>query len=245
MNDPHVESLQYRLCDSETTVFANPPDVPFENAEFRGVLSNGVLNLTPKEHYASEFEIRPLAEAFVRAWEVSAGVMLGVQDFRFRYGGAAVIDRAPAPGFRNVSVSDTILVSDSVEYTVQKSAYPPAPGQFVVTPEVEALWERYCNYKAGREFQLSMAYACLTLLERPNRPSAAENLDIDVAVLNKLGELSSTRGDLRTGRKLKAGITPLSGREQEWIDAATKAIIFHLAIRVPGRKLSMTDLPAL
>jgi hypothetical protein len=61
---------------------------------------------------------------------------------------------------------------------------------------------------------LGMAYACLTLLEKGNRKLAAKHYAIHNDVLRKLGELTSTRGDNATARKISDRTTPLSERER-------------------------------
>jgi hypothetical protein len=75
-----------------------------------------------------------------------------------------------------------------------------------------------------------MAYSCLTffLYLAGNKKTAAERFKIDIKILSKLGELTAeTRGDKKTARKFKTGISPrpLSGSEIEWIKATLMAII--------------------
>jgi hypothetical protein len=99
---------------------------------------------------------------------------------------------------------------------------------------------------AGSEPLLSMAYFCLTLLERGDRRAAAQQFAIDYEVLKKLGELTSTRGDHHTARKASAPLHPLTADEAHWIEATIKAIGKHLAARVRDSKpLSLADLPKL
>ncbi len=93
-----------------------------------------------------------------------------------------------------------------------------------------------------------MAYYCLSFLEgneKDKRKKAEKCYDIDFAVLDKLGELTSARGDQTTARKASQSTSPLSASESNWIDATIKAIIKHLATRQPGQTLKMSDLPPL
>ena len=114
-----------------------------------------------------------------------------------------------------------------------------------MTPEVEVLWARICHYLASQEPLLSMAYFCLTFLERGNRELAATHYAIHRDVLRKLGELTSNRGDNLVARKRKGPAIPLSGQETAWIEETIKAIVRHIASRKPGVTLTMADLPSL
>ena len=107
------------------------------------------------------------------------------------------------------------------------------------------LWDRYCRFVEGREPLFAMAYFCLSFLERGNRTQAAQHYSIQSDVLKKLGELTSTRGDKATARKLSSTTEPLSSSEATWIESAIKEIIKHLATLRPGQILKMTDLPLL
>jgi hypothetical protein len=250
MNDPHVVSLTYRLVETEFIKFNDPPDVQIDTPDFQGRLSKDMLKLEPKEHFASEAEVRPIADDFVRGWEIAAGLATGRPVFDFRFEGSHVEDREPAPGTRSIHISDHMQMSGTVKVEKISPAYPDPPEDFHLTPEVEMLWNRYCRFIEGGELFLSMGYFCLTFLENrftgsDKRRQAASGYGIDIDVLNKLGELTSTRGDDATARKAAGVPTPLSGREEAWINEAIKAIIKQLAIVQTGQILRMSDLPPL
>jgi hypothetical protein len=97
-----------------------------------------------------------------------------------------------------------------------------------------------------------MAYACLTFLQAiaGGRKQAAQQLKIHEDVLERLGELTSKRGDPRTARKFERYITPspLTHAEIVWVEAAIKAIIRRVGEReaidtLP--KINIGDLPEL
>lgn len=194
MNDPHVATLTYRVLESQSLEFSNPPDVLVDTADFKGRLSASSLTLEPKQHYESEADIRPIADAFVRAWEINAGLDYGWPHFRFRFEGSQVIDRQPSPKALAVHLSTHLYVSVDVHAKLTGLNYPDPPQKFCLTPEVETMWDRFCRYADGQEPLLSMAYFCLTLLERGNRSEAAQHYAIHIDVLRKLGELTSTSG---------------------------------------------------
>jgi hypothetical protein len=245
MNDPHVVALKYRLIKFDSLEFNNPPDVEVNTPDFQGHLSNDLLTLEPKQHYSSEAEVRPLADALVRSWQIDAGLKYGRPDFLFRFEGSQMLDRQPPPNAQVLQISGHFHMTGDLHLKRAYAAYPNLPQGFRLIPEVEVLWERYCRYIESQEPLLSMAYFCLTLLERGNRKQAAKHYSIQLDVLRKLGELTSTRGDSIIARKLTSNTIPLSSDETVWVEAAIKAIIRHLATANPGQALDMTDLPLL
>ncbi len=81
--------------------------------------------------------------------------------------------------------------------------------------------------KNGREPLASMAYFCLTLLENRygGRTAASKALVVDEAVLGKLGNLSTNRGDVSTARKITGDLTPFGAADTQWLEAAIRALI--------------------
>lgn len=227
MNDPHVETLTYVLYQDDTIEYAAPA-LTFSTAVFTGELSGTSLIIRPLHHFASPEDVRPVIEPFLAAWRIDAGLKHGRDDFRFSFASANVVDRNPTPGTNSVHLSATIGARGDVHLKVSRKEYPSPPVGFQVTPEVEVLWDRFNAYLAQREPLLSMAYFCLTLLERGDRKAAAKHYNIDFPLLNKLGEITSTRGDNHTARKATA-TKRLSPQERTWIEEAIKAIIRHIA----------------
>lgn len=75
-------------------------------------------------------------------------------------------------------------------------------------------------------------------------------LNVELAVLEKLGELTTERGDEMTARKVEAGtpFQPLTAKEAVWIQAALRGIMRRLGMKKAGAvipPLTMTDLPVL
>lgn len=245
MNDPHVAQLSYRIIESDDFAFENAPALHFATAEFEGVLEANVLRLTPKAHFAAEADAVEVAAPFIAGWMIHAELRLGRPDFQLRYDGAQVVDRAPSPGHHSLHVSNHAKASVTAHLKVLRHQYPEPPTRFSVTPEVQVIWDRFCAYVAGKEPLLSMAYFCLTLLERGNRKAAAGHFGVELAVLSKLGELTSERGDGATARKMTPNTKPLSGAERTWLETAIKALCIHLAGAGSGQSLSMANLPPL
>jgi len=197
--------------------------------DFLFVLDNGTLTLHMKKHCASVEEARASADGFLFVWEVDARLRLGIA-VRFTYEDAQLIDRIPPPpGTLEVNIMGLAAVSVCGTATVRmiQRAYPEPPSKMKATPDLETLWIRYGGYRANRELLSGMAYFSLTALEanagsRRRRQAAAKKYNIDIGVLNKLGELTSERGDGATARKMSANPVPYTRLEICWIEEANQ-----------------------
>lgn len=256
MNDPHVEFLIYELKTSDTIDFANPPPLAHETEGLSLRLESGRLTVTMKEHHGSVESARREVDPFLRAWELDVALRYRRQEITFEYVAARVIDRKPpSPGAPQVIALAGIVSLEmfgTARLTVAHRNYPPPPVGFLVSPDVETLWRRYEGYLNGREPISSMANFCLTLAEYRggSRKGAAMFLGVEFAVLSKLGELASTKGDELTARKVPtAGFTPYTVLEVRWMEAATRVIIRRFGERQAGAalypKTTMLDLPPL
>jgi hypothetical protein len=248
-------SLRYRLRPSECVTYLDPPPVEFEADEVWFRLADGNLTCEMKTHFATPAEARAKVEPVLRAWEVDSDLRMKRGELRFDFDTADIIDRSPAPpgtirGFGNVTAPSSII-SGFGTVQVDRDRYPEAPGMFRLTPDAESLWLRYERYLDGREPLQSMAYFCLTVLEANagTRPKAATAYRIRMAVLRKLGELTSRPGDRLSARKATAGPAPqLSASERLWVEAAVRALIWRLGETREVKALpwvTMSDLPRL
>lgn len=244
MNDPHVAALKYKIEVYKPYKFHDPADVKIDTQEFGGELSKGMLTLEPRQHFATEVEVRPSADAFVLAWEVDAGLRHGCHWLHFCFEKSEIIDRQPTPGALEGRSHGRATVTGLLTATL--SAYPNPPQCFVASPEVKKLWDRYCRFLAGKESLQSTAFWCLTLLqEQVGRKSAANKYRIGRTVMNNLARLSTERGDSLTARKVTRNQTPLAEKERDWMESAIRAIIRHIATQSAGGRLIMADLPPL
>ena len=156
---------------------------------------------------------------------------------------AEVIDRDPSPSPPGaVIASGTPIVAvgtpGSATGLVTKPSYPPPPSGVPLKaddPDVKTMYDRLSGYSEGREPLPSMAYFCLTVLELPfpgsrsaRRTAADAHYDIDVAVLNEIGDLSSTRGGKGLARKAE-GKVELSPKESRFLEEAVKQMIRRAA----------------
>ena len=221
-------------------------------------LSEGVAKFEMKEHYASEEEAKSVVEEFLRAWEIDSALRIGGTGMLFAFERAQVIDRnPPPPGTVLVAVPTGRLTVRAHAPTVHvtRRAYPAPPAVFRVSPDVETLWQRYQFHRQGSEPLPGMAYFCLTRLEASAggppkaREKAVTKYAIDKKVLDKLGELSSERGDPKTARKATAMARFHTPAEVAWTESAIRAIIRRVGEVVAGATglpvITMKDLPRL
>lgn len=105
----------------------------------------------------------------------------------------------------------------------------------MLSPDAEAMWQRYEQYLRGYEPLLSMAYACLSRMEFAARNAPVKGArrkvehvyGIEEAVLRKLGEFTTNLGDEAEARKVHARSEnrPPNDRERAWIEAAVRVIV--------------------
>lgn len=234
MNDPHVVWLQYRDETPAFINYVNPSSVSWDNTIFDVVLSDGILTCTMKQHFDSIPDALDAVEPYLRSWKVETALRLGRDELQFTYHSADLIDRNPPPGNGISGWAYNMLepIQASATAVLQPltlTSYPGPPTRFRVNANVETMWQRYQGYIAGREPLQSMAYFCLTVIENDagTRRKAAMRYDIDDRVLSKLGQLTSTKGDHSTSRKMTGG-TSLTNEENRWIEAAVKVLILRM-----------------
>lgn len=234
MNDPHVQTLRYRLRTYEGFSYKADADaVTFETSSFKATLEKGVLTVSMKEHYATTGEAMSCVQPDLRSWEIFTGVELGPGNLQFEFDGAEVIDRAPPVGgqFRlhAESASIGLFLSGKSKCHKVNGQYPSPPTQFIADNIVETLWRRYERYREGKEPLTGMGYFCLSVIEGDagGRRQASTQFSIHFNVLSKMGELTSTAGDEAEARKRHPSNTfsPLTDQQRTWIDATVRRLI--------------------
>ena len=264
MNDPHVDALVFRIEHGPALGYSDDaPPIEREEPGFRVILKDGTVRFELDEHYATQEEALERVGPYVRNWEMDACLSGRPGDFRLEFKEAEVIDRdppPPTPGTINLSATFTAGVPTiRANLSVVRPSYPPPPAGVTLKADdrdVETMYRRLSDYYADRKYLPSMAYFCLTVLEdkftNAKRRSAAKSFRIDLAVLDAVGELSSTKGGVGSARKAEATGTgtALSRKEERFLEAAVKAIIRRAAevAQNPGgafRMITLADLPDL
>ena len=262
MNDPHVVALVFSVERGPAVGYSDgAPPIEHEEPGFRVTLRDRTVRFELKEHHATREGALERVRPYVRNWEMDAGLNERPGNFRLEFQEAEVIDRSPpppTPGITNIGATITVptpTVRASLS-VVSPSYPPPTSGLTLKTddPDVATMYHRLSDYYADRKYLPSMAYFCLTVLEdkftNAKRRSAAKSFRIDLAVLDAVGELSSTKGGVGSARKAEATGTALSRKEERFLEAAVKMIIRRAAevAQNPGgafRMITLADLPDL
>ena len=246
MNDPHVVALVFKVEHGRSVAYRDDaPPIKHEEDAFRVVLEAGTVRLEFKEHHATEEGALEGVQAYIRNWELDADLRGHPGDFKLRFQRAEVIDRDPPPrsepGFVDISASGIAALGTlgSATATVVKPSYPEPPAGLSLKaddPDVSTMYNRLAGYYSRREPLPSMAYFCLTMLERHftgnrsvRRTATGGHYHIDVAILDEVGELSSTKGGVGSGRKAGAAGAELSRKEARFLEGAIKQIIRRVA----------------
>jgi len=236
MNDPHVEQLFYKLRTGENLEFLSPHAIEADDAAFHIRLEDGRLCATMKEHHGTEESARSCVQKWLRTWELDRSIHFGQRSFWFEFEESKIIDRnPPKPGDPIVirpATGHFFLTGHAPTCVLGQRSYPPPPQNFVASPDVETMWFRYQMFLDGKEPLLSMAYACLSLLEgstgaKDHRKAVCKMYNIEEALRKKLGDIVSEKGGPHEARKLgtSATKTSLTEREKCWVADVIKALI--------------------
>ena len=252
MNDPHVVALIYRIDHGDSIDYSQAPRLDVEEPRFRLTVEDRRARFEFKVHYATEERARQEIAEYIRVWEFDATLKRGNPDsFRLQFEKAEVIDRNPTPGAVRISGRLEVRGTGSARITLRVPAYPAPPSDIALDPDAETMHQRYLRHRQGREPLPAMAYFCLTVLELAagGRKAAAHKYRIDLAVLSKIGELTS--GNRSGPDARKASRAPaLTDREHHFLRQAVKAVIRRVAERAHAPagglpRISRSDLPSL
>lgn len=259
MNDPHVNALHYRVVVGKDVDYDNAAPLSETTEDFEFSLDGKTAVFKMKEHYSTANEAKAVVEQYLRAWDILIGLEQDPGDFRLVFDNADIIDRSPDTNDRNAlnlqaHVSGHVVVSGQLSLHVSRGKYPSFPKNFSASPDTETMYLRYKAYRQNRETLTSMAYMILTILQVSvgGRKEAARQYNIEYAVLDILGKLTSSKGDPAETRKFpKDGIfEPLRPKENDWIVSVINALIRRAGEyahdpRAKLKQLSMSDFPDL
>ena len=253
--DLHVVSLRFLLRHNERVTYVNPKPLEFETDEACFQLADGNLTCEMKTHFSTAEAARLAVDPILKAWEADADLQSNrAGELRFEFGGAEIVDRSPTvPGVIRGNIHVVLrplrVSGEIVSAHAERDHYPEPPGTFRLNPDVESMVHRYLNYQNELEPLSGMAYFCLTVFEAQagGRREAAKTYEIQKAVLDMIGKLTSKYGSPSTARKART-LRPLTGPERAWLEAAVRKLILrlgetHTAARLP--LITMSDLPSL
>jgi len=221
--------------------------------------------LLPQTHFADSDTVLAACAPLVQAWQIMIATEVNSIDVELSFMQIEWMDRAPSSGVAEARL-DSIATGTATMHAMSIRPFrrhPNAPDPALrVTPNMNSLWQRYCGYKRGTEPLLSMAYFVLTVVEALAAQTQADGtrfkalavaarvFNVEEAVLKKIGELSSTRGDRSTARKVGANQPerPLMSEECVWLEQAVQKLILQVGRTngVPSpNSLRLADLPSL
>ncbi len=270
MRDPHVQAMHYKVISGGGISYVNPEPMSFSNHLGTFDVSGDKLRIVPSEHFPDENSSRRAIQPFLEEWEMEVHLTSDIPMLRFEFDRVELIDRAPPPpppppgvNSRAASTAQGRSVSFGARSMAMLhgrasphltcSKYPVPPKTFRATTEVQHAYHRWLSYRSGNEPLQAMAFFVLKLLERAagGRKVAACSFQIDLKVLRKIGELSSTKGNERTARKAPGPgkqFQELSDAEKQWLEQAIPLVIHRLGERAssaPLAPISLHDLPRL
>lgn len=254
---PHVHSLHYEVKSGASISYRDPKPLMFSNHMGEIRVQAGKLDIILSDHFSYEEEARRAVEPFLRSWEIEADLSKNIGMIRFDFVRSEIIDLDPPPPDTpqvvhiSGSAHSVSFVGD-VQLHLICNHYPDPPRNFHATFEVEIGYQRWKNFREGKEPLQSMAYFVLTLIEKTagSRKKAAQIYQIDYQILDNVGKLSTSKGDGNTARKAikLTEFQELSGSEKQWLENAVKVIVYRLGEHAAGEPLkilTMDDLPKL
>ncbi len=235
MVDPHVVALTYRIKHSRSVAYRNPPALSRDESQFRLQVTEGLARFEFKQHFASEREARNAVAQYIESWQMSADLDRGPGSFRLAFQNADIVDRQPPSdgvSLRMSARAGAPRASARLQAVSRHYPEPPADCDFQ-HPDVKAMHMRYVGFCKNEEPLASMAYFCLTVLEHSVQPpkrreKAARRWRIDRGVLDRIAELSSTRGGT-AARKAEGIGKPLTSAESRLLHQAIRSTIRHVA----------------
>lgn len=253
MNDPHVETLIYRVEHGPTVNYERAEPLELVEQHFTVRIAANTATFTMKTHFTNAGDALAVVAPFVHAWELSVGLERGPDEFRLVYDRPEIIDRNPSPGSirgGGLLAASQAMIHARGTLTVLRASYPQPVTEFAVDPDVKSMYDRYIGHLQGSEPLASMAYFCLTvILAGKQRDVAAKKYQISKAIFTRLSQLVTEKGGPEA-RKASGAQTDFKPYECAWIIAAVKSIIRRKAevAYSPAQKLSQitfSELPPL
>ena len=239
MNDPHVEALFYRIEHADSVDYSVSPPLVQEADEFRVKIEDDQVCFELKKHYPTVNSAKEVVDRYASVWELQALLRDPRQEFRLRYSYPKVVDRCPVPGQIVVSALPTRFHFSVSQPTVTVGKpYPQPPPELTLDPyddDVDTLAYRWNEYIHGRRDLITVAYFCLTVLEKraggrkEKRKKAANVFGISFDDLDSVGEITGTKGGKSFARKADAVKNELSDKEKRFLERAVCLMIRRLS----------------
>ena len=234
-----ITELNYIVSNQND--LTNEDLVAYDTDYAKFCLSKGILNAKLQDPTSSLEEARNNIDPVVRAWEFESEIRSGFPVIKFEFVPSIISDS------NSVKISTVDGWCDQEELDI-RLRYPPGP-TIRVTSYMENMWNRYSRSKSGIGESLQSAmYYSLTVIEDKfgSRKKAAVALNVDLKILRKIGELSSTKGNSATARKVSAANSSLTLVEKKWLNITIRNVLLQLgyiAANLSPPPVKMEDLP--
>lgn len=242
MNDPHVVSLRYRVEHKASIEYRNTDPLVHDEDAFRIEIAGHEARFIMNSHFAAEACAREVVESFIRKWEFEVDLTREPDIFRLEFLDSCIEDRQPSPispGLLKLDIRETVQLGESVTMRPILHSFPSPPSwQIELTPDVKSMYDRYLGYCNNEEPLTSMAYFCLTVVERSRmvpekkgrtvRLRAARRFCIHEEILNRIGKLTACKGG-KQARKADGLSNDLSSQEISFLEKAVTILIQRYA----------------
>lgn len=261
MNDPHVETLIYRLRHDDNCDYNNAPSIEFdyhpsfkiniEKPDPENSESGIFVHFEMKDHIATEDEARAVCDPFIEAWELKVLLEFGPQQFWLEFNQSEIIDRKPTPGTLTAVGASLSLSFAIAKAHIGRDSYPTPPQTYTVDDPVRNMALHYLRFKQEREPLGPMAAFCLTAIEGAagKRGAASKVYAVSLKVLNRLGQMTDEAGG-EHARKYKGASRDFTQKERKWLIELIPKLIARAAEvahdpEVERTQITMGDLPNL
>lgn len=245
MNKPHVDKLHYRMVIPETVTFDNARPVTSDTDAFTMTASKDGVVFTMKDGYQNESAAKTITEEYLQKWKMICGVQTSPGTIEFEYDYWTDI---------NGEKKKSVISSCTIAWKIYNSYdhYPAPPSTFMITPDVQTMYDRYQAYRQGKDRLLSMAYLIVTILimDTGTVGDSADKFKIANKVIKKLKRFCAS-GDRSQARKVHKGsdFKALTNKEVQWVESSCKQIIERVGLIEGGTpdlpQITMDDLPPL
>lgn len=235
MPNLYVKYLYYTLNVKEGVSFKDCGPIESKLGSFELRLESNKLECKMLKRYPTVEAARKEVEDYLKTWEIYAALELGDNEIEFMYDSAKIVkydssgDLSKSSEITQISKNSEKPASLIVSH--KRDNLPIPPQRFHRNEKVQILWNRYDDYLRRKEKLLGMAYFCLNFIEDDagGRKEASKKYKIDKKVLDKIGELSSTKGKLGIdARKAKDNAGPLTDEEVKWINETIRKMIIRV-----------------
>ena len=253
MNDPRVVALHYRIEHENSVDYSKAEPVDHEEEGFRIRIEEGRVCFVMKDDHPTVDSAMEVVNSYISNWELDDALTSKPNEFKLKFVKPEIVDRKPTPGEHKVSADPVFWeFSTSVPTVTKGRPYPKPPVGLSLRRNDDVLlmlgrYEDLCN---DRDKPTNVAYFCLTVVQElaGGRTNATNKFGIEKKVLDKVGELTATKGGRALARKTEGINQELTPGETRFLECAVKVFIRRVAEEAqspggPFREITIKDFP--